>query len=75
MNRVEEFGKAVKRARLERGMTQEQLAEKADLHVNSISFIERGMVPPALDTICALADALGGTVTELVAEMEKRYGV
>ena len=50
------------------------LAEKADLHVNSISFIERGMVPPALDTICALADALGVTVTSLVAAMEHVQG-
>ena len=72
MNRVEEFGKAVRSLRLERGLTQEELAEKADLHVNSVSFIERGMNPPALDTICAIADALGVTVSLLMTDMEAR---
>jgi transcriptional regulator with XRE-family HTH domain len=72
MSRVEEFGKVVRSLRLERGFTQEDLAEKAELHVNSISFIERGLNPPALDTICAIADALGVTVSALMGEMELR---
>lgn len=70
MNRIQQFGEAVRSARLARGLTQEQLAEKANLHVNSISFVERGLSPPALDTICFIADALGLKVSELVIDME-----
>ena len=72
MNRIQQFGQAVRSARLARGLTQEQLAEKANLHVNSISFVERGLSPPALDTICSLADAMGVTVSELTIDMEMR---
>lgn len=70
MNRIKEFGSAVRKRRLARGFTQEQLAELANLHVNSISFVERGLVPPALDTICLIADALGVKASDLVIDME-----
>lgn len=70
MNRIAEFGKVVRAARRERGLTQELLAEKANLHVNSISFLERGLTPPALDTICAIADALEVSVSSLMTQME-----
>lgn len=72
MNRILKFGQAMRAMRLARGLTQEQLAEKANLHVNSISFVERGLSPPALDTICFIADALGVKVSELVIDMEMR---
>jgi transcriptional regulator with XRE-family HTH domain len=71
MNRIKEFGVAVRKRRSARGFTQEQLAELANLHVNSISFVERGLVPPALDTICLIADALGVKVSDLVYDMEE----
>jgi len=71
MNRTSAFGKAIRTLRKAQGLTQELLAEKADLHVNNISFVERGLSAPTLDTICALADALGMKVSELAVEMEK----
>ena len=74
MNRIKEFGLAVRRQRLTCGYTQEELAEKANLHVNSISFVERGLKPPALDTICFIADALGVSVSVLISEMENSSG-
>ena len=70
MDRIKAFGIAVKKLRLERGLTQENLAEKAELHVNSVSLIERGLNPPALDTICSLADSLDVKVSDLLARME-----
>jgi transcriptional regulator with XRE-family HTH domain len=70
MNRVKEFGRVVRKWRLARGFTQEKLAELANLHVNSISLVERGLFPPALDTILLIADALGVKVSDLVNEME-----
>ena len=71
MNRISAFGEAIRALRKARGLTQELLAEKTDLHVNYVSLVERGLSAPALDTICALADALGLTVSELAVEMEK----
>ena len=71
MNRTSAFGKAIRTLRKAQGLTQELLAEKADLHVNNVSFVERGLSAPTLDTICALADALGLTVSELAVEMER----
>ena len=70
MNRIREFGVALKKIRIERGFTQEVLAEKAQLHVNYVSMIERGLSPPALDTICSLADALSVPVSRLALDME-----
>jgi transcriptional regulator with XRE-family HTH domain len=72
MKRIKEFGQAVRSLRLMRGLSQEELAEKAGLHVNSISLVERGLTPPALDTICSIADALGVPVSELARDMEMR---
>lgn len=71
MNRISGFGEAVRCLRRERGLSQEALAEKANLHTNYISLVERGLSAPALDTICALADALEVTVSALAVEMEK----
>ena len=71
MNGTSAFGKAIRTLRKAQGLTQELLAEKADLHVNNISFVERGLNAPTLDTICALADALGVKVSELAVEMER----
>ena len=74
MNRISGFGEAVRSLRRERGLSQEALAEKANLHTNYISLVERGLSAPALDTICALADALGVTVSTLAVEMEMNAG-
>lgn len=71
MNRTSAFGIAIRTLRKAQGLTQELLAEKAELHVNNISFVERGLSAPTLDTICALADALGMKVSELAVEMER----
>lgn len=52
-------GQVIQRIRKERGMTQEQLAEKTDVSSNSISRIERGQLVPALSTLIAICNALG----------------
>ncbi len=48
----------IQRTRKERGMTQEQLAEKTDVSSNSISRIERGQLVPALSTLIDICNAL-----------------
>jgi transcriptional regulator with XRE-family HTH domain len=52
------FGKRVRQLRLQRGLSQEKLAELADLHRNYVGGIERGERNVALLNIVALARAL-----------------
>ena len=47
------------RARLERNMTQAELAEKSGIRQSNISRIENGNAIPRLDTLKALAVAMG----------------
>lgn len=53
-----EFAKKVRFRRYELGLTQEQLAEKADFHVNYIGGIERAERNASIESIVTLAKAL-----------------
>ena len=57
--RMRAFGEAVRRARSERGVSQETLAFSSGLDRTFISAVERGVRNPSLASIYALADALG----------------
>jgi len=52
------LGLTVKIFRLQRKMTQEKLAEAADIHTSYIGQIERGMRYPSLKTLFKISDAL-----------------
>ena len=65
------FGKAVRRRRREIDISQEALAERADLHRTYVSDIEQGTRNPSLVNIVQLAKALDLTVSVLF----KEYGV
>ncbi len=52
------FGTRLRDLRLARGLSQERLAEAADLHRNHVGTIERGERSVGLDTILSLAAAL-----------------
>ena len=52
------IGKQVRKLRLERGLSQEKLAELANLHRNYVGGVERGERNIAIINIVALAHAL-----------------
>jgi len=52
-------GRNVRRARIEKGMTQEELAERAGTSQFYVSSLEAGRRNPTVVTVAALATALG----------------
>ena len=59
------FGRNVARIRTERGLSQDQLAEKADLDRTYISGIERGVRNPGIKSVVRIATALKTSVEDL----------
>ena len=59
------FGAHVRSLRLGRGLSQEEVAHLAGLHVTYLSGIERGVRNPSLKNIRRVAVALGVGVGEL----------
>lgn len=59
------FGLAVRCARVEKGYTQEKLAERADLDPTYISGIERGVRNASLLSLVRVAKGLGVPLSEL----------
>lgn len=53
------FGENLKRLRVEKGLSQEQLANDADIPLQQVGRIERAEINTTLNTIKRLADALG----------------
>ncbi|NCT99676.1 MAG: helix-turn-helix transcriptional regulator [Comamonadaceae bacterium] len=66
------FGAALRAYREERGLTQERLAEAADLHTNYVSSVERGERNLSLHNIARLAYALEIDVSALVRCLDRR---
>jgi two-component system, response regulator len=64
------FGAELKRRRMESGISQERLAELADLHRTYISAVESGKRNLTLESIQRLARALGATVGSFFASVE-----
>jgi transcriptional regulator with XRE-family HTH domain len=62
------FGRAVRRLRTARGLSQEQLAERSGSHPNYIGGIERGERNPSLLKISAIAKALRTSTSELFSD-------
>lgn len=60
-----QFGCRIRQLRLERQLTQEQLAERTGFHHNYIGMIERGERNPALVNIEIFAKAFGLSLSEL----------
>ena len=56
---IKAFGKRLREIRIKKGMSQEELANTAEIPINQVGRIERGEINTTLVTIKALADSLG----------------
>jgi transcriptional regulator with XRE-family HTH domain len=65
------FGVAVRQLRVNRGLTQERLAEAAGIHRTYIGDVERGLRNVSLVNIVRIAKALSIEASTLLAAMEK----
>lgn len=60
-----QFGKNLTRYRIEEELTQEELAERCDVSVETISFIERGIHGPRFELLSKLAQVFRIEVRDL----------
>ena len=63
---IAQFGKSLKKMRDERGLSQEELANDADIPINQIGRIERGEINPSLSTLHSIAKALKLKLVQLL---------
>lgn len=62
------IGLRIKHARNERGLTQEQLAETANVSRNHLSQVEGGEKGISLEMLVAITNALNASITDLLAD-------
>lgn len=60
----------LKRLRADRGLSQEDLADRADIDRTYISSLERSVYAAGIDVVDRLAKALGVTAADLLAPPE-----
>jgi transcriptional regulator with XRE-family HTH domain len=65
------FGQTVRRLRLERGISQETLAQRAKVSRNFEGSVERGESSLSLDAAERFAKALGVSLGDLIAAAER----
>ena len=68
------FGELVRRLRLEKGLSQERLAELCGMHRNYVGAVERAERTPSIVAADKLARALGTTLSNVFAELERSPG-
>jgi len=61
----EQFGLQLRSLRLQRDLTQEQLAEAAEISVDFLSLVERGINSPSFEVIERLSKSLKVEVKDL----------
>ena len=62
------IGMRVKIARIRKGMTQDEVAEKAEISNSHISNVETGNTKVSLPTLVLIANAIGVSVDELLCD-------
>ncbi|MBC8743001.1 helix-turn-helix transcriptional regulator [Paraburkholderia sp. UCT31] len=69
-----QIGSTLARIRAERGYTQEFLAERLDVTIETIGRFERGIVLPTLPRLYQLAEVLAVPVVDLLQSGSSRSG-
>ena len=64
-------GQAVRKLRMAKGISQEELAELAEIHRTSIGDVGRGTRNISLVNMSKVAAALDVPLSQLIAEMER----
>jgi transcriptional regulator with XRE-family HTH domain len=72
-NVLTDFGDALRRARKEKDLSQEQLALLCGLDRTYISGLERGTRNPTLKVVALVASTLGMTPSQLLQGIELNY--
>lgn len=65
------FGATLREIRRGKGLSQEELAFESGYHRTYISFLERGLKSPTLNTIFHLASVLNIAPSEIIQRVEK----
>jgi transcriptional regulator with XRE-family HTH domain len=65
------LGRAIRQRRQSRGLSQEALAEQAELHRTYISMVERARRNISVDALSGIADALDLRPSQLLQQAEK----
>lgn len=66
MGSQKQFGQNIKSARNKSGLTQQQVADKAKMHVNYYARIERGEENPSYESLEKIIKALGVKSVEVL---------
>ncbi len=65
------LGEEIRKARLEAGLTQEELAFEAGLSRQYVSLLELNQKSPTVDVLIRLCKAMGVSAGRIVARVEK----
>jgi transcriptional regulator with XRE-family HTH domain len=66
-----QFGQVVRRKRAAAELSQEALSAAAGLHRTYVGLLERGLRMPSILVAKRVAEALGTTMAELLAEVDR----
>lgn len=70
-----QIGKKIKRLRLEKGLTQEELGERTDLSKGFISQVERDINSPSIETLFSILNVLGSKPKDFFDDEHSRTKV
>jgi transcriptional regulator with XRE-family HTH domain len=65
------LGDEIRKARLNAGLTQEELAFRADISRNYVSLLELGEKSPTVQIFLRLCEALGVKASRIIARIER----
>ena len=69
-NMAKSFAAVLRKYRAEKKITQEMLAEKADIASKMVSLIERGERNPSLNVADSIAQGLGISLAQMIKEAD-----